>query len=303
MNLQKERKVKKINPNNNIGIVVEVNLDKVIIFYNNSLHEIIKNKNILYPGDKVSIKNNKIINILPRKNILSRNKKDNTSKKEKLNNKVIATNIDLAIIVVSSKEPPLHPKLIDRYIILLKENNIPYIICINKSDLIDKNINKIIKIYEKINIPIIKTSTITKEGIDKLRTLIKNKQSILVGHSGVGKSSLINTLLNKNITKTGKLSHQKGCHTTTKTKYYKIDEYTSILDTPGIKSLDLSYLKKDSLKNYFEEFIPYNNLCKYKNCLHQDEPISTCKIKQLVKDEQISKERYESYLKILNETK
>lgn len=185
--------------------------------------------------------------------------------------------------------------------IILKNQNIPFIICINKIDLLTSKEKSIIEIYNKLNIPLIKTSTYTKEGIQDLLNIIKNKQTILVGHSGVGKSSLINTILNEHLTKIGNINHHKGRHTTTKSKYYKIDNYTGIIDTPGIRSLDLSTYNKADIKNYFLEFIPYNSLCKYPNCLHQNEPISSCKIKQLVTKGLISKERYESYLKIIDE--
>lgn len=288
--------------------VIETTYQNAFVIINNQIKKLSLSKSIkgvcnkiIFPGDKVIIEKDQIIGLLPRKNILSRYKKDSTSYKEKLNNQIVATNIDLAIIVVSAGYPALHPKLIDRYMIILKNQNIPFIICINKIDLLTSKEKSIIEIYNKLNIPLIKTSTYTKEGIDTLLSYIKGKQSILIGHSGVGKSSLINTLLSSNYIKTGELSNKKGCHTTTKSKYYEITPNTSIIDTPGIRSLDLSSYQKEDIKNYFPEFIPYNNLCKYHNCLHYQEPFSSCKIKQLVKAKIISIERYESYLKIIKE--
>ena len=289
------------------GIVVETKYNQAHILYNNKIVKATLNTNkqklnqIIFPGDKVTLSqiNNTytITNLLDRTSLLSRVKTDRTRNTKTTKN--IAANIDLAVIVVSAKEPPLHPNFIDRYLIILKNSNIDYIICLNKCELKTEKEEQILDIYKKINIKVIETSTIKNIGIDHLKQHLKNKQAILLGHSGVGKSSLLNSIMNYNKTKTSKISQKtkKGRHTTTSSKYYIWDKNSSIIDTPGIRSLDTSFIRKEDIKEFFPEF---NNItCKYKNCTHHHEPLETCMVKQKVKDGNINKQRYESYIKLL----
>lgn len=312
VNKIKKSNIEFINEKEDYAIIIETKYNSAIVLYENELLEVTLSKNIkgiinkiLFPGDKVILEDSKITGIIKRKNILSREKYDSTKLNDIGVKKIIATNIDIAIIVVAANEPPLHPKFIDRYMILLNNSNIPFIICINKCDLLSKKEEKTIKLYESLGIKIIKTSIYNKSGIEELKNVLNSKQAIFVGHSGVGKSSLINTILNESDIKTGSLGNKtkKGCHTTTSSTYYKWNENSGVIDTPGIRSLDLSNYKVEDIKNSFEEFIPYNNLCKYKNCHHNTEPVSFCMIKKQVINGTISKERYESYLKIINEIK
>lgn len=309
---EKQHNIKFIPYQDNHAIVIETNYNIATILDKDEIKEVKLSKNykttlnkIIYPGDKVTLTNNEITGIITRKNILSRDKYDSTKLNSTGTKKIIATNIDLAIIVVSANNPPLHPKFIDRYMILLNNSHIPFIICVNKSDLITKKEEDILNIYESLNIPLIKTSTYTKEGIEKLKEYLQDKQAIFVGHSGVGKSSLTNELMNDNTIKTGKLrdKNKRGCHTTTTSTYYKWNSSSSIIDTPGIRSLDISNYNIEDIKNYFQEFNQYSVLCKYKDCLHYDEPLTTCYIKQMVNDGRIIKERYESYYKIITDIK
>lgn len=292
--------------------IIETSYNNAIALCNDQEIEVKLSKNIkgiinqiVYPGDHVILENNEITSIIKRKNILSREKYDSTKLNDIGTKKIVATNIDIAVIVVAASEPPLHPKFIDRYVILLKNSNIPFIICINKCDLITPKEEKIIKLYEDLGIQVIKTSTYTNEGIEKLKSILKSKQAILVGHSGVGKSSLTNAFINTDSIKIGSLREKdkKGCHTTTTSTYYKWNSSSSIIDTPGIRSLDLSKFNKEDIKYYFAEFLHFNNLCKYKDCLHNTEPFDSCMIKKQVSNGIITKERYESYLKIINEIK
>lgn len=251
VNKIKKSNIEFINEKEDYAIIIETKYNSAIVLYENELLEVTLSKSIkviinkiLFSGDKVILEDSKITGIIKRKNILSREKYDSTKLNDIGVKKIIATNIDIAIIVVAANEPPLHPKFIDRYMILLNNSNIPFIICINKCDLLSKKEEKTIKLYESLGIKIIKTST-----------------------------------------------------------YYKWNENSGVIDTPGIRSLDLSNYKVEDIKNSFEEFIPYNNLCKYKNCNHNTEPVSFCMIKKQVINGTISKERYESYLKIINEIK
>lgn len=314
-NVKKEKKEKltTINlcePTEDYATIIETNYNNAFALYEDEIVEVTLSKNIkgiinktVFPGDHVILENNEITNIIKRKNILSREKYDSTKLNDVGTKKIIATNIDIAVIVVAANEPPLHPKFIDRYMILLKNSNIPFIICVNKCDLITTKEEKIIKLYESLGIPVIKTSTYTNEGIEELKNILESKQAILVGHSGVGKSSLTNAVIKSNDIKTGKVrdKNKRGCHTTTSSTYYKWNDRSSIIDTPGIRSLDISKFNSEDIKYYFEEFIPYNDLCKYKDCLHNTEPLNSCMIKKQVNNGIITKERYESYIKIINE--
>lgn len=292
--------------NNTIGIIVELKNNKAKVLYNSKLIETNVNSKV-YLGDKVllDLEKSEIKEIIKRTNILSREKYDRTKISDKGTSKIIAANIDIAVIVVSANNPPFHPKLIDRYSILLQSNNIPFIVVLNKCDLKDSSHDEILNIYRNLNIEIIETSVKENIGINKLKNTLKNKQAILVGHSGVGKSSLINAIMDNDNIKVGSIGNKskRGCHTTTSSNCYLWNNSSIIIDTPGIRSLDLRYLKKEELQNYFKEINDLKEYCKYKNCLHHEENIDNCYIKQAVSLGKISKYRYDSYIKILEELK
>ena len=321
--LIKEKQNKQINlPNDfiieeskNYGIVLEVKYETAYVLYNNEIVSATLKKGInticnkiIFPGDKVILEKTKtsytITNLLKRTSILSRVKKDSTRLNDLGTTKNIATNIDLAVIVVSAKDPELHPKFIDRYLLLLENSNIPTIICLNKSDLKTEETEKILNIYRNLDLKVIETSTYINQGITNLKKELRGKQAIFVGNSGVGKSSLTNALMDTETTKTSTISSKskRGRHTTTSSKYYIWDEDSSIIDTPGIRSLDVSNLNPIEIQNYFKEFSNIKEKCKYKNCLHYQEPIAACAIKQAVENNTINKNRYQSYLRILKDT-
>lgn len=320
-NKAKNKSLEKINIDENFiidskqdyAIVMEVKYNNAYVLYNGEVivAKLRKDLNaicnkILFPGDKVILenKNNNYIikNLIKRKSLLSRIKVDST-RQGSASVKNIAANVDLAVIVVSAKEPPLHAKFIDRYLLILQSSNIDSVICLNKCEQKSKEEEEILEIYRKIGIKIIETSTYNNVGIEELQKILKGKQAIFVGNSGVGKSSLTNALMNLDSIKTGEVSQKskRGCHTTTSSKYYVWDEKSSIIDTPGIRSLDVSSFDIDEIKEYFYEFREYNDKCKYKDCLHFMEPIDTCAIKQAVEAGRINKNRYESYIRIVNE--
>ncbi len=320
-NKAKNKSLEKINIDENFiidskqdyAIVMEVKYNNAYVLYNGEVivAKLRKDLNaicnkILFPGDKVILenKNNNYIikNLIKRKSLLSRIKVDST-RQGSASVKNIAANVDLAVIVVSAKEPPLHAKFIDRYLLILQSSNIDSVICLNKCEQKSKEEEEILEIYRKIGIKIIETSTYNNVGIEELQKILKGKQAIFVGNSGVGKSSLTNALMNLDSIKTGEVSQKskRGCHTTTSSKYYVWDEKSSIIDTPGIRSLDVSSFDIDEIKEYFYEFREYNGKCKYKDCLHFMEPIDTCAIKQAVEAGRINKNRYESYIRIVNE--
>lgn len=321
--LIKEKQNKQINlPNDfiieeskNYGIVLEVKYETAYVLYNNEIISATLKKGInticnkiIFPGDKVIIEKAKtsytITNLLKRTSILSRVKKDSARLNDLGTTKNIASNIDLAVIVASAKDPVLHPKFIDRYLLLLENSNIPTIICLNKSDLKTEETEKILGVYRNLGLKVIETSTYTNQGITNLKEELRGKQAIFIGNSGVGKSSLTNALMDTETIKTSTISSKskRGRHTTTSSKYYIWDEDSSIIDTPGIRSLDVSNLNPIEIQNYFKEFSNIKEKCKYKNCLHYQEPTSACTIKQAVENNTINKNRYQSYLRILKDT-
>ena len=157
--------------------------------------------------------------------------------------------------------------------------------------------------YINLGIDVIETSTYGNIGIDELKSRLINKQSIFVGNSGVGKSSLTNAIMGDEEIKTSHVSNKskRGRHTTTTSKYYVWEDNSSIIDTPGIRSLDVSTFNPTEIQDYFPEFENWRDKCKYSDCLHFNEPCDSCIVKQGVASGLISPERYESYLRIMSD--
>jgi ribosome biogenesis GTPase len=302
-----------INKCDNYGIIIEVRYDDAYVLLDDEviLAKLRKDINlvcnqVIFPGDKVVISKDEssytITNLIKRTSLLSRTKKDSTRKDDIGLTKNIAANVDLAVIVVSAKEPPLHPKFIDRYLMILQNSDIPAIICLNKCDLKTEEEDNILSVYRELEIPVIETSTYKKLGIDELKSYLLNKQAIFVGNSGVGKSSLTNAIMDDNEIKTSHISNKskRGRHTTTTSKYYVWNDNSSIIDTPGIRSLDVSTFEPFEIQDYFPEFDKWNERCKYSGCLHYIIPINDCGVKQAVKLGIINRMRYESYIKLIS---
>ncbi len=298
----------------NYGVVIEVRYDDAYVLYNNEiiLAKLRKDINlvcnqVVFPGDKVDICNvNKeyiITHLLKRTSVLSRTKKDSTRLNDVGLSKNIAANVDLAVIVVAAQEPPLHPKFIDRYLMILQNSNIPAVICLNKCDLKTPLEEEVLNVYRNLGVIVIETSTYNNTGIDELKQYLKGKQAIFVGNSGVGKSSLTNSIMGDDEIKTSHVSEKsgRGRHTTTTSKYYVWDTNSSIIDTPGIRSLDISSFAPIEVQDYFPEFDGWKDKCKYRDCLHFNEPYESCIVKQGVASGLISQERYESYLRIMSD--
>lgn len=222
-----------INKCDNYGIVIEVRYDDAYVLYNGEvrLAKLRKGINlvcnqVVFPGDKVMIEEDDdtfiIKHLLKRTSVLSRVKKDSTRSNDIGTTKIVAANVDLAIIVVAASEPPLHPKFIDRYLMILQNSNIPVIICLNKCDLKTDKDEEILDVYRRLGISVIETSTYANIGVDELKQYLKGKQAIFVGNSGVGKSSLTNAIMGDGEVKTGQVSDKskRGRHTTITSKYY-----------------------------------------------------------------------------------
>ena len=295
------------------GVVIEVRYDDAYILFKNEvvLAKLRKDINyvcnqVVFPGDKVILSKSDesfiITNMLKRTSMLSRIKKDSTRHDDIGTTKNIASNVDLAVIVVAAKEPPLHPKFIDRYLMILQNSGIPAIICLNKCDLKNEEEEKVLDIYRNLDIPVVETSTYKNIGLEDLKKYLNGKQAIFVGNSGVGKSSLTNAIMDDDEIKTSHVSEKskRGRHTTTASKYYVWNDNSSIIDTPGIRSLDVSSFEVSEIQDYFPEFDNWKSRCKYKGCNHYIIPIEDCGVKQAVKLGIINEMRYESYIKLIS---
>lgn len=241
-----------------------------------------------------------IKNILPRKNYVLRQ-----SPRQKHQLHMIAANIDQALLIGTLLQPNFKQGFIDRYLLMTEPHNIPCIIVFNKSDLFEQEENELFDelkaIYEQIGYPVLKVSSITGEGIEELKSKLKGKITLIGGQSGVGKSTLINTIQPGLDLRTTEISDSsgKGTHTTTFAEMHPLDMGGRIIDTPGIKTLSFNNLELMDVAHNFREFFLLAKKCKYGDCLHRNEP--GCAVKAGLEDGKIHVNRYENYLAILQE--
>ena len=214
------------------------------------------------------------------------------------------SNITQIVFVVSSKDPKPDLLMLDKQLAFAEYIGVKAIIVLNKTDLDKKeefkNINST---YSKIGYKVILTDAKNRKGIDDLRKELKNNINAFSGNSGVGKSTLINGIFNKNITQEGEISKKsrRGKNTTTSVKLYEIDENTYIADTPGFSTFDISEIESKELCNYFKEFKKFISDCEFIGCAHIKE--ENCGIKKAVENGTIDKNRYERFCKIYNQLK
>lgn len=213
---------------------------------------------------------------------------------------VTAANIDELYIVSSVYEPDFNNKVVDRFLVTGESSHIKVNIIINKTDLDKENyIDEWAGLYKSIGYDVFKTSVKNQEGLNELKKNMNGKISLMWGHSGVGKSSLLNSIYPSLNLRTGIISRftDKGTHTTVTAEMINVEPGTYIIDTPGIREVEPYGMKKEDLGHYFPEFLPYINKCKFNTCIHNHEP--GCAVVEAVEEEKISVDRYESYLKIL----
>ncbi len=216
---------------------------------------------------------------------------------------ILASNIDLLVLVVTLKDPITTTSFIDRFLVNAEAYSIKTLLVFNKVDLFDQSeieiINDMVRIYSNIGYKCLCTSTVNKHNILELREYISGKKIMFGGHSGVGKTSLINCIDPSLELKVGDISsqHLQGKHTTTYAEIFDLDKKTKLIDTPGIKGFGLINFEKQEIRDLFPEFLKYKNKCKFTDCLHLKEP--NCFIKLMVSKNKISKSRYESYSQIL----
>ena len=240
-----------------------------------------------------------ISEILPRKNYVAR-----ISPHNKHQHHIVASNLDQSILFATLKDPKTSQGFIDRFLVACEMYHVPAIIVFNKSDIYKKKeIEKfelLKSIYTAVGYKVILASVIKNEGIDEVKELLKNKTTLLSGHSGVGKSSLINTIFPELDLKILEVSgwSGKGMHSTTFAEMFDLPFGGKIIDTPGIRELGLVDLTKPELSGYFPEMKALVNDCQFNNCLHYNDP--GCAVKAAVNIGKISEERYISYLTILD---
>ena len=211
-------------------------------------------------------------------------------------------NVNKALIVFAVKNPTPHLSLLDRFIVLAERENLEIVIILTKIDLDDDNtFEKIKNIYEPCGYKVIGVSNLEKKNIDKVKEELKDNTAVFAGPSGVGKSSLLNEIDKNFKLKTGDVSDKikRGKHTTRHAELFELEFGGMVADTPGFSSLTLDDIEDVDLKDYFIEFDNYDD-CKFgSRCIHQNEP--NCAVKEAVENGEIPKERYESYIQLLNE--
>ena len=263
----------------------------------------IKSTNPVVVGDKVELEqtddNYMIVELFDRKNSIVR-KSVNLSKQTH----IIASNIDQVMLMVTLINPITTTTFIDRFLVSANAFGVDTILLFNKTDLYDSKIEEdnkeLVNLYEKIGYKTISLSVL-EDDLSQIKDVMKGKVNLISGHSGIGKSTLINKLQpNLHIdTKEVSGTYSQGQHTTTFSELHELDFGASIIDTPGIRGFGLVEIEKNEIANFFPEFFALRSKCKYHNCIHLNEP--RCRVKDAVGKNEIAESRYFSYLGMLEE--
>ena len=265
----------------------------------------VRTTNPVSVGDHVDVwinNNNEAVikNIHPRKNYIIR-KSVNLSKEAH----IIASNLDLAILLVTVVSPLTSPGFIDRFTVTAQAYNIPLLIVFNKVEIYDSKALTKLELLEKsyfnAGYQTMRISVLENIGVERLKKKIQDKSVLVSGNSGAGKSTLINKLIPDLKLKVGKISetHNKGKHTTTFAEMFDYNSHTKIIDTPGIKGFGLVDFDKEELATYFPEMLSILKHCRFHNCKHINEP--GCEVLKQLKNNNFSNTRYQSYLAMYNE--
>jgi ribosome biogenesis GTPase len=263
----------------------------------------IRSTNPVVVGDRVIIEpdgdSSVITGIIPRRNYIIR-RASNLSKESH----IIAANIDHALLIVTLCSPTTPREFVDRFLVTCEAYKVPVTIVLGKADLIDaqaqEEAEEFTAIYNDAGYNVIRLSSVTGEGIDEIRSMLRNHTTLVAGNSGVGKSTLIGEIDPTIDIRIGEISdsHQQGKHTTTFSTMYPLDG-GYIIDTPGIKGFGLIDIDDKELCRYFPEMMRLSPECRFYNCTHTHEP--GCAVQEAVKEGRVAWSRYESYLKILDE--
>ena len=262
-----------------------------------------ENYNPIAPGDLVTVipdplnrKEGLIVEVLERKTSLVRwNKKGRAPQ-------VLAANADLAVCVTSPSSPPFRPRFIDRLIVAAEAGKTEPIIVANKSDLLSPpEMSERLEFYRRIGYRVHSCSAVTGQGIEELCRILTGATSVFVGQSGVGKSSLLNAISPDLGLKVGEVSqkHDRGSHTTNFSSLLIMGNRLRVIDTPGVRELELADILPEEVSFHFRDFLPHSERCEFQPCLHAGEP--GCAVREAVEKGEIHPDRYESYLRIVHE--
>jgi ribosome biogenesis GTPase len=250
--------------------------------------------------EDVNYENTAIIKeIFPRENYIIRKANKLSSKRQ-----ILATNLDAAILVASMFAPRTSLGFIDRFLLGCQAYHVPAILFMNKIDMLGDNIKQVQtefeRIYANAEVEIMYGSALDPNSVGKLLNRIRKQRILLAGHSGVGKSTLLNALYPEFDAKVGSISetHMKGKHTTTFAEMFTTQDGTQLIDTPGIRDFGVVDIEANEIPQYFPEFRNFMNKCKFSNCTHTHEP--KCAVLENVENGNIPEERYYSYQSILN---
>ena len=247
-------------------------------------------------GDNVEItvlneeeKEGSVTSILPRRNSLIR---------------PAVANVDQAFLIFATENPKPNFLLLDRFLIMMKQQEIPAVICFNKKDVGEKEeMEKLYEIYTGCGYRVVLSSTYEGEGMDEIHEILKGKTTVVAGPSGVGKSSITNCMQGEVQMETGEISKKlkRGKHTTRHSQVIPVEKNTFLVDTPGFSSLYLTDMKEEELRDYFPEFVMYEPQCRFQGCMHIHEP--GCAVKKALSEGKISQQRYDNYLALYEELK
>lgn len=265
----------------------------------------IRSTNPIAVGDRVTIVPNNegtalITQIEDRRNYIIR-RSSNLSKQSH----ILAANIDLCFLIVTINHPVTSTVFIDRFLAAAEAYRVPVNLIFNKTDLYAEEeieyMDALISLYDYIGYPSIRISALHNTGLEILQEKIKNKITLFSGHSGVGKSTLINALVPDVHLKTGAISgyHGKGMHTTTFSEMIELPQGGFIIDTPGIKGFGTVDMEKNEIFHFFPEIFKASKDCRYNNCIHINEP--GCAVREAVENHYISESRYKSYMSMMQE--
>lgn len=258
------------------------------IFRNKSIKPLVGDNVLIDIIDEQEKKGN-IIEILERKNELIR---------------PAVANIDQAMIVFAVKKPNPNLNLLDRFLVMMEFQNIDTVICFNKTDIGDDEFMQTLEeTYSRAGYKVMFASAVQNEGVDEVGEMLKHKNTVFAGPSGVGKSSMLNALTKDYTMETGEISEKigRGKHTTRHSEIFRIGEQSYVFDTPGFSSLFVPGMTKEKLEYCFPEFLEYTNQCRFVGCAHDSEP--DCAIKRALKEGNISESRYENYKLMYEELK
>ncbi len=256
------------------------------VFRNNSVTPLVGDNVELEVLDQNEMTGN-ITAILPRRNELIR---------------PASANVDQALVIFAAAEPEPNLNLLDRFLVTMQRQSVETIICFNKRDIVNENeIRLLEETYEKCGHRVLFASVRRRQGINKIREVLRGKTTVLAGPSGVGKSSLMNELQPEANMETGSISEKikRGKQTTRHTELIRIEENTFLMDTPGFSSLYVNDMEKEELRHYFVEFTEYEDDCRFLSCSHIKEP--GCGVKAALENGLISKIRYDNYVLLYEE--